>query len=257
MIFDLKRKLFLVIVFFLLFNLFACENLNDPGMPKYNFSIFVNIQAGIDKQKFYIYHTIPLEEYQYGYLKEFDKYFEPNAVISLQTDSINYTNFFVESDSQNIRYYTSNNFIANAGREYQLKIQIGGELIEGRTVVPNEFEIISPQENQIISFVNKLDVNYSWTNSKNSNCYFIQVEYPFLYNGIQQNTTFIFDQNIQDTTFNFISYLEPVDTVYTSVTSFDINYFNHIFNGFESAGVEGAYGYFGSSLFKRNKFLVR
>lgn len=237
----------------------TCENLSDPGQPEYNYSLFFNLKANSDKQKFYIYNIAPLDGNQPGYLlKDFDTYFTTGAEITIESDGIIYSDFLVETDSQDIRYYTNNNLIIHPGKEYHLKVIIADDIITGSTLAPEDFELIYPLENQVIHFTNNnLEVNYAWTKSSNSFGYLLNVLYPFLYNGTPFNDNYFLDQTVFDTTYFLNSTFEPVDTVFTTIAAFDGNYYNHLFKGKASSGIEGAYGYFGSSVYKKLKFIVR
>lgn len=254
---KLKQRITLVIILFaIIFT--ACENLNEPGEPKYKHSILFKLNSGISKQRFYIYNVAPLAENSYGYLKQYDKYFDPGAQISIESDGIEVVDFYVESDSQNIRYYTSDSFNVLPGKEYHLSINVGNELISGTTNVPETFSIISPVENQVIRYNNnELKVNYKWTKSINSYGYQIQISYAYIFGGIIYENNFPFSDNISDTLYIYKTYLEPVDTVYSIISAYDKNYFDHIYRGKESAGIEGAYGYFGSTVYLQNRFIVR
>lgn len=237
----------------------SCENLSDPGQPEYNYSLFFNLMANTDKQKFYIYNIAPLDGNPSGYLlKDFDTYFTPDAVITIESDGVIYSDFLVETDSQDVRYYTNSNLIIHPGIEYHLKVVIADEIITGSTIVPKDFEIVYPLENQIVPFSNnKLEVNYLWTKSRNSSGFLLNVIYTLLYNDFNIDGNYILDQTVFDTTYFLDSTFEPVDTVYTTIAAFDGNYYNHLFEGKASSGIEGAYGYFGSSVHKKLKFIVR
>ena len=258
LIFSSKAKTLLLISIASILLFSSCENLSDPGQPEYNYSLFFNLKANSDKQKFYIYNIAPLDEYQSGYLPEFDKYFVTDAEIQIESDGIIYSDFFVETDSQGVRYFTNNNIVIYPGIEYHLNVVIAEDIITGTTFVPSDFELTYPAENQTIHFINnKLEVDYTWTKSSNSFGYLLNVLYPFLYNGTPFNDNYILDQTVFDTTYFFDSIFEPVDTVYTTIAAFDGNYYNHLFEGKASSGIEGAYGYFGSSVYKRLKFIIR
>lgn len=236
----------------------ACENLNDPGEPKYKHSILFNLSSGINKQKLYIYNISSLSAASFGYLKEYDKYFDPNVAISIESNGSIISDFYVESDSDNVRYYTSESLNVLPGNEYHLSINVGNEVISGTTKVPEAFNIISPVENQIIQYTNnELIVNYKWIKSINSYGYQIQITYAYMFGGILYENNFPFSDNILDTLYVYKTYLEPVDTVYSIISAYDKNYFEHIYRGQESAGIQGAYGYFGSSTQRRLKYVVR
>ncbi len=246
----------MMILFGIIFT--ACENLNDPGEPKYKHSVLFKLNSGISKQRFYVYNVVPLAEYSDGYLKQYDKYFDPSAQISIESNGVNVFDFYVESDSQNIRYYTSDSLNVLPGKEYHLSINVGNEVISGTTKVPEAFNIISPVENQIIQYTNnELIVNYKWTKSINSYGYQIQINYAYMFGGVLYENNFPFGDNISDTLYVYKTYLEPLDTVYSLISAYDKNYFDHIYKGQESAGIQGAYGYFGSSTQTRLKYVVR
>jgi hypothetical protein len=245
-----------IVLFVIVFT--ACENLNDPGEPKYKHSIFFKLNSGMNKQRLYIYNVVPLSEYSFGYLKEYDKYFDPDAQISIESDGIEVEDFYVESDSQNIRYYTSDNLNVLPGKEYHLSIRVGNEMISGTTKVSEAFNIISPAENQIIHYTNnELKVNYKWSKSINSYGYQIQINYAYIIGGIIYEYNFPFSENVLDTLYVYKTYLKPVDTVYSMISAYDKNYFEHIYGGKENAGIQGAYGYFGSSVNKKVSYVVR
>ncbi len=154
----------------------CCTNLNDPGTPEYKYSLLFNLSKNSDKQKIYIYNISSLEDYQYGYLKEYDKYFKTGAEITLESNGIIYSNFHVETDTQGVRYYTSDNIVINIGLEYKLNVNINGYIIKGITKVPGDFNIISPAENQVIHYTNnQLNINYKWNQSSNASIYLLNV----------------------------------------------------------------------------------
>lgn len=236
----------------------ACENLNDPGEAKYKHSLLCNLKVGISNQKIFIYDILSLEEYAYGTLKNFDKYFNPNAQVEIESNGTVYSDFYVTADSENVRYYTSDSLNVFPGQEYKVKIIFEGETITGVTQVPAEFDILHPFENQIISYTNNsFNVTYRWEKSQFCSGYQIQVTYPFLFNGNPNPEYYFHSDQTVDTQYVFTNILRPIDTVNTIISAFDKNYYEHVYIGNESAGLTHAYGYFGSSFQKQVRFIVR
>jgi len=238
----------------------SCENLSDPGEIEIKNSVFINLIIN-GRQKFYIYNTVDFETTTRDdfLLYSFDKYFVDGAVISLSDSTSTYNDFIIEKDSLNTRYYTltgNNNFKTDT--KYTLSINSNGQNINGSTITPGDFNLISPVDNQIVHPTgNKFSIGIKWSKSNNAKGYLVNVSYPFYYEPLNYHDKYTAEEIIfDDTSYTYSHFLIPTDSVSITVMAFDENYYNHVFEGKNSSGIKGAYGYFGSSVLQTRKVWV-
>lgn len=254
----MRTKIKILMSLFVVLN-FSCENLSDPGEIEIRNSVFINLMIN-SKQKFFIYKTIDFKTpTDFGYqLSDFDKYFVDDAIISL-SDSLNtYENFIIERDSSDVRFYTlaqSENFRTDT--KYSLSINSNGQNISGSTFTPGDFNIISPLDNEVISFSgNKFNIGIEWSKSKNAKGYVVNISYQYYDEYFNRYLQGSLGEIIFDTSYTYSSFAAPSDSVLILIMAFDENYYNHIFEGIDKSGINGAYGYFGSSVLQSRKIWV-
>jgi hypothetical protein len=115
--------------------------------------------------------------------------------------------------------------------------------------VPDNFQLLNPTENQTFNYNNKgiVEIPIEWTQSIGSYGYIVNVIYT-------NNSDVIFSNTLTYTTYTFIQDYEwtsyRTGQIKIEVLAFDKNYFDHVLRKKPSAGIEGAYGYFGSSILK-------
>ena len=238
----------------------ACENLSVQSESHKN-SVIFNLTVNAEKQKIFVYNVVGLERQIDGNrvsLDDFNPFFTTNALIELESNNISFNNFIITRDSNNVIFYTNETLIPKPGEIYNLKINVGNNVITGRTIIPDNFQIISPKENQIYHYSNnKFEINTKWESNKSIYGYIVDIFYHINFLELGRYNYLEYSKVVFDTSYSFISQYLPTDTVRIKVLGFDKNYYEHVFQGKESTGVNGAYGYFGSSILKTVKVIVR
>ncbi len=135
--------------------------------------------------------------------------------------------------------------------QYRLTVVLSsGEVIRGSTLVPGDFAIVSPADGDTIwaeEGVARFEV--AWTESQGAAGYLLSVERPerilptgeryrlppatYLVTGGRHWSATFFPQS-------------RYDSLSITVLAFDENYNRHVFQGENAAGLEGAFGVFGS-----------
>ncbi len=260
LIFNKQKYLFFG--FFIIYSLFinSCKNLLDPGQPGKKYSLLCNLTLNNKEQKLYLYNIVSLNENAYPLflLQDYDKYFAENAVININLEGQTLNNFLLKRDTNNVRYYGCDNLKLKPGEKYNLEVRIGNQLINGSTTIPEDFQIISPTENQNIYFSNyEFTIDIKWKGNKTIYGYILFITYPFYLTGTNSYHTSYFNKVVFDSSYEFKDTYLPSDKVTINLLGFDKNYYEHIFKGKESSGIKGAYGYFGSSILKTVKVIVK
>ena len=260
--FNIKSNIPKITAIFIILLLNSCENLSDPGQAINKNSIICTLTANVNKQRLYIYNVIGLEQRTHGgyvSLDDFNQFFTENALIKIESNSESFSNFFITQDTNNVKFYSNEDLNPKPGEVYNLKVKIGDDFITGKTIVPENFQIISPEDNKVISFLkNQFKINLKWENSRNIYGYIMEVSYHVNPQARYIDNFVYYSEVLFDTSYNFIGQdYKPTDTVRIRLLGFDENYYEHVFKGKESSGVEGAYGYFGSSILKTVNVIVR
>ncbi len=250
------KYLRITLIIFLILNLDGCSNPNEPGQPDYDYSLLFNLTVNQVNQKTYLLRTVSVNE-DVDLFFDIKKSFLKNAKISLSNSIINYDNFIIDSSksdyfNQKELFYQNNTpLILLTSTDYYLKIKINNKLITGRTQTPGNFRIIKPNNNVTIN-KNKI-TNITWTKSTNAKGYIIKLEQinSYTYNDTIHYYSDIHSFITKDTSFVFSDWnLFRKGKVLIKVQAYDKNYYNHIIRKVPQVGIEGAYGYFGSSVLK-------
>lgn len=240
---------------------YSCELTNVPKSKKQSHSLLFNLVVGQENQKFYVYRVVESEDVYASYIeKKEDRYFEKNANITLHNSNINFSSFGVQDTGSFKRsfYYSSTEPLELfANTKYDISITINDTNITGETITPGNFNIISPTSNSTIKLnlsKEEKELNIKWEKSNSAEGYIIKTLHKYM----QQNwnDTTIYTERIskdsfvtRDTSFNFVSYLHK-GSITIDILAYDKNYHNHFVEFMQSSGVEGGYGYFGSSVLK-------
>jgi len=263
-------KIILNIIFILLITvvLFSCDNLNKPGKIPIKNSFLYNLEVNAPKQEIFIYRTLdlsePIENIPFEFsLKQDDKYFVENAQLFLTNSENNLSNFLVEKSEKGYRFYTEGEFfIFKPETKYIIKVTANNQQFTGQTTTPGNFKILSPIDYDTLSYFEGIKVEANWTKSKNAKFYLAKLfiaEIDTINSDEGQfitvldfsraiRTEAIFNNDLS-TNFN-LPFRNRTDSIKIEILAFDENYYNHIFNGYQSSGLENAFGYFGSSILK-------
>ena len=257
--FNVNTKITVVVTFCFLFFSNSCENISGPGQPGIKYSIIFNLTANAEKQKFYIYNVVGLEEsvIHFGPLKDYNKFFSENAFIKIESNGNSFSDFIIRRDTNDVEFYTNEDLSPKPGEEYKLEIKIEDNTITGTTVIPEDFQIIAPKDGQVIHHSNNtFNIDLKWERKGNVYGYILDVFYHI--NEKQALLNYLeYSEIIFDTSYSFMGQILPTDTVKIRLFGFDKNYYEHVFKGKESSGVKGAYGLFGSSVLKTVRVIVR
>ena len=240
---------------FLLANIifaFACDKIpNASSEFSREISIVCMLTTSQAPHKLYAFYTAPLDS---------EPVFIQNAEVLIH-NSDQQVQFFYHYDSLLATGYYSDfsnplNVLPNV--TYNLIfIAPEGDTVSGKTVVPDKFRIIKP-DNGPIEISNSLEI--IWTKSKTAWGYVINLIYPaFEYppgsgHFIQyQPASF----QTEDTSYVIPDFINPRPGKYVlKVMAYDKNYYYHV-NGMESNGIENGYGVFSSAVVDSVVFFVQ
>lgn len=239
----------------------SCEKVTEPSLKIMKYSILFNLTLNVEKQKVYIFRSLDRNEtiirnYNGGNITaEVMAYFVENANLSIIDNSDQEYPFNFFSDTTKEKYYTPESQLSlTEFGTYFLKCVIDGYLINGFTNIPGNFDIIFPTNNQKI-FLNDYaeKLNIKWEESELARGYIINfiIHHFYDYEGqvleFKKELVFITSKNeIAIPTIDLIS-----GTVDIEIIAIDVNYFEHLLGINDSAGLEGSYGVFGSSVLKK------
>ncbi len=253
----------MVLITILLF-LFGCESLNSPGELEFEHSVLFHLIANKKSQDFYIYKSASTTDDISG---ELGNYFVRDAEVSIKNISWNYNNFVIQEapyspyDSKGFIYTNIDSLKVVPNSEYRLEISINDLEIEGTTIIPGDFEITNPQNNSVLTReelnTNSKKINIIWGKSNSAKGYIINVSYSYSYTypvEYGDTTTYYgLDENsyiTNDTSFVFELDYRGFGSLSIQIQAYDENYHKHIIERIPRIGIEGAYGYFGSSVLK-------
>ncbi|GBD91367.1 hypothetical protein BMS3Abin04_02094 [bacterium BMS3Abin04] len=270
------KKIFNIIFFlFVTIVVLSCDDLNEPGKIPIKNSFLYNVEVNAPKQEIFVYRTLDLSEsikdipFEFS-LKSYDKYFVENAEIVLSDQNENLSNFQIDKSQYGYRFYTEGElFTFKPETKYSIKVTANGQQFTGQTTTPGDFNILYPIDHDTLSYYEGIKIESKWTNSKNAKFYlaklFIAAIDTFNTDEGQIITVLDFSRAIRtesifnnnlSTNFNF-SFRNRMDSIKIEILAFDGNYYNHIFNGYQSSGLENAFGYFGSSVLKSVVFYFK
>lgn len=245
----------------------GCDSPNLPNRIEYKHNVLINLTVNESNQEFYIYNTFEYSDRSIeGYYIEIRDLFVNNASISINTNDFSFNNFVIREAPTKLNYYSKGFYYTNAqelllfpNREYFLEIVIDNKIISGKTTTPGDFAILEPKDNTIIQHTSiNGDFIVKWSQSKSAYGYICKIfqegELIFpdsTYNSYSKDYT-----KYSKDTLLVLQNLKP-GTTEINIFAFDENYYNHTFGEVLSVGIEGAYGYFGSSVKKSVSFYVK
>ncbi len=218
-------------------------------------SVLFNLVVGKENQELYIYKIVTNNEPEY-YKFSPDNFFLKNADIILFNEKMNFSSFFVKDlSNNNANYWERKLYYTNSKKlelypntNYKIDILIDNKHIIGSTTTPSDFNIIFPTSNSTFKLKdirNGKGLEIKWEKSDSAMGYIGKV---FIHKGkgtIAKDRQFV----TQDTVYIY-------NDIYTTgkaeinILAYDKNYHEHFNQFLQSAGIEGAYGYFGSSVLK-------
>lgn len=245
---------YIVTLFIGLYFIFGCEFNNGPQNKKYTHSLLFNLVVNETRQEFYIYKIVKDEDVNDFEGKSPDIYFEKGANIILYNSDLNYNSFVLKklsntyTTARNLFYSNSESLKLNTNTKYNIDISINGNIITGSTTTPSDFNIITPTPNstfRLNDLRNGAGINIKWEKSSSAKGYIGKIFIHKGNNDISKESPFI----TLDTTFNWNESSSTGKAV-INIYAFDKNYYKHFIDLSQSAGIKGAYGYFGSSIKK-------
>jgi len=257
---ESKKRLLLtlinsVVIFFLLIAT-SCNNPSEiEEYEKLGHSVLGVISTNDEPDEIFVYKTFTMR----GKPK---KLFEREAKVFIRDASgkvIELKKNFFDNDYDN-SYLLENKFPFLGDNEYFLEVNVDDIIYYGKTTVPDNFEI---KKNSVEWDYSDLLINVSWTHSNNSFGYLIELEYfvrIYIGNGHYSYHKFIdnfisFEEEFSHSLIRFDESFDPDKPhLFIKIQAFDENYYNHHFDRIDAAGVENAYGYFGSFNTKVLKF---
>ncbi len=232
----------------------GCEFSNGPQNKKYSHSLLFNLVVNETKQEIYIYRIVKDEDVDDFWGKSPDVYFEKDVSITLYNPELNYNSFVLKELSntyptaRNLFYSNSESLKLYTNTKYNIDISVNSNIITGSTTTPSDFNIITPTPNstfRLNNLRNKAGINIKWEKSSSAKGYIGKIFIHKENNDISKVSQFI----TLDTTFNWNESFTTGKAV-INIYAFDKNYYKHFIDLSQSAGIKGAYGYFGSSIKK-------
>ena len=261
--FKYKKILVLILISLLFFLLQHCKDLSTQSIEIKPVSVLSWITTDTTKPTLYIYKTTYLGV---GASYNYDDFFINYAKVNI-TDENNITYNFIPGETtypKNRAYLSEDTINFQAGKKYYLNIDINGKKILGETTFPGDFKITSPLNKTLKNEVKGIELNIKWTKSYGALGYIIVITYNTIsqYPSVDNKkyygaTTRTF--NNYDNERNFIipapyppySIADTTKPVEIKVIAYDKNYYMHHFAHYDRAGLDSAYGYFGSATVKK------
>jgi hypothetical protein len=238
----------------------GCDSPNLPNRIEYKHNALINLTVNESNQEFYIYNTFDYSDRNSeGKYIELRDLFVNNASISINTNDFSFNNFVIKEAPIKFNYYSKGFYYTNdqellllPNKKYFLEIVIDNEIIYGTTTTPGDFDILEPKDNSIIKETSiNGDFIVKWSQSKSAFGYICKIfqEGELIFpDSSYYSYSKDYTKYSKDTLF-VLQKLKP-GTTEINIFAFDENYYNHTFGENLSVGVDGAYGYFGSSVKK-------
>lgn len=244
-------------IMLLIWGFSSCNEPTNLQPEIINQTVFLNLTQNKNKQELMLLRTMDDQE-SIGpriFLSDFWKYNIPGADINV---SINNTYYQFEEDYyiNYLKGYTNKGSLEiDPADTCRLIINTNSTIVKGKTVVPNGFDIMKPTSGEIFDIIESTSIEITWTKSNDAFGYYVTIycdstfEPPNdAWNGTYYETFFTND------TTQIIKNLFTFNGEATiSVSALDKNMYSHLYGGQESAGLVGAYGYFGSSVLRNIK----
>ncbi len=267
----LLAKYFLIVLTAVVaFGAVSCSDISDPT-KRDGASVLCQLTASQARQSLFLYRTTDIHDEGssfFYFFPEFQNlrfvpYFIGDATVFITDDHGRRYDFQLRIDSSYgvvaKSYVNVDSFAVQPEASYSLSVRTGDLSIGGRTTLPGDFQIVSPDPGRIYSTTNgELRLDLRWTRSRNAFGYIASViigrriligsPYRDRYSYIAFDTLYS-----PASTFRVSS----VDTCFVEVLSFDANYYNHKFRGVSNSGVTGAYGYVGSSVLQSTRLRIQ
>lgn len=235
----------------------GCDSPNYPNRIEYKNNVLLNLIVNENNQEFYIYNTVDYVDRNDStkYVKLGD-IFVKNANINIHTNNYSFNNFVIKEAPTKLNYskgfyYTNNKELSlQSNTQYFLEIAIENETIYGTTTSPGDFNILEPKDNSITQRNSNRDIVIKWSKSKSAYGYICKI--------FQEGSIILPDSSNYHFKNEYTIYskdtllVQKLTTGSTEINvfAFDENYYNHTFGEMPSVGLDGAYGYFGSSVKK-------
>ncbi|HEX2866175.1 MAG TPA: hypothetical protein VHO03_03990 [Ignavibacteriales bacterium] len=236
----------------------GCDNpAEQPGVVK-NISVAGLLNADTLEQNIKVFSTSSIGDNRFHVITD--------ASVRV-SDSASWTEEFpLNASEDGIASYSSGKNTFSPGHSYFLEVKTKLGTAYGSTRLPGDFNITSHPETDTIYIPNNsfIEVELKWTRSNGAFGYIIEQDNirKFEYSGDtlsggSSGSSFTFSNTIKiGVSKNLIGNTIINKTVIT-VIAFDKNYYDHHFNYSNSAGLNGAYGYFGSGVVKRVTFFIK
>jgi hypothetical protein len=231
------------LIIFLFF--FGCEDKSDTTAPPvYDYSVNCILYCGIEKQQIY-FDGIG----NYNEMTNLNSTFIPNAII--EVDDIVFST--IGKDTLGHSYYGNDKqCVLYPGKECKLTIQYNNNTISGITTIPDTFSILSPAKFSSVDLTsnNRKNVIVNWSRSKSAKGYLCQIiirAEDFILNGIHYNYWGYINSIFTKDTIISVPISIPYGSFTIKVIAYDGNYSAYYIDNKYFAGVNGAYGVFGSA----------
>ncbi len=259
----------------------SCESVNEPG-DVHPSSVICRLESGRTTQYLRIYRTAEADIPRSGAF-EFSPSQDPYVNFLLDQADVRVwdahgaehqflfridSTYLFQSDS--VKYYSVQKKFESVdsvavvpGMTLRLSASASGGRISGHTVVPGDFSLLYPgEEDDLSAAAVSAGVNLVWSRSTSASGYLVTVSntawhtlpwgeirsYPREYHTESSDTIC----RIQPT-----FYVAPSDTIEVAIVAYDENYYNHRHRGLPESGLNGAYGYFASGVRKTRTLVLK
>ena len=239
--------------------LISCENLNEPGTPKFNNSVFLNFSNGISKQKLFVFTVVPVDfqliDYSLGHVGE-QYLINRNASIQISDNSLLYNDFiYTHIDKPSfMEYFTNNSFLEiKPETDYKIMVESNNQIITGSFKSLGNLNIFNISKKEFDA--EKDLINFTFNIVANSKFYYLYLSRYTTntrHNFSYWSTVYpIFNLDV-DTLADKYFFTKSFkidrndDSVKISIKVYDQNNYDYFIRKIKQVGVENAYGFVGS-----------
>ncbi|RMF54581.1 MAG: DUF4249 family protein [Calditrichaeota bacterium] len=267
--FKKKDMYFVSTILFLMFFSIACQQ--SPA-PEFNESVSVLcvLQANSKKQIAFVHRTTKYSTdiFQSGGKAHLIEILEPlfyytASVSILKNDHQydfriervnvmegNYHQFVLQTDST----------LIHPGESYKLWVKTEDMEIQGNVIIPGEFRIISPVEDQHVQHGQDVSLTISWEVSAHAELYRIFLYSPTIWSPdstlIQRGRETLLAETSDTTVGDLMVKLDYPGEYRIKVLAFDRNFFKHYIENVDRVGLNNGYGVLGSVVADSVRFIV-